>query len=72
MKRAPSSAALEVSKLESLSLLATSLWDAYCEGRQGEDPEPKRRKEDFFDMEDSVEELKRGLKLSKPVVIRGA
>jgi len=35
------------------------------------DPEPKRRREDFFDMEESVEELKRGLKSSKLVVVQG-
>ncbi len=35
------------------------------------DPEPKRRREDFFNMEEELEELKRGLELSKLVVVTG-
>ncbi|NPA96799.1 MAG: ATP-binding protein [Crenarchaeota archaeon] len=35
------------------------------------DPEPKRRKEDFFDMEAEVEEFKRGLEVSKFVAVLG-
>ncbi len=35
------------------------------------DPEPKRRREDFFDMEREVEELRKGLKVSKLVVVSG-
>jgi len=35
------------------------------------DPEPKRRKEDFFDMEREVEEFRKGLRVSKLVVVSG-
>jgi len=35
------------------------------------DPEPKRRREDFFDAEEEVEEFKRGIKASKLVVVSG-
>ncbi len=35
------------------------------------DPEPKRRKEDFFDMEDVVEEFRRGLGVSRFIVVLG-
>ncbi|QOJ79242.1 ATP-binding protein [Infirmifilum lucidum] len=35
------------------------------------DPEPKRRVEDFFDMEEEIDELKRGLGASKLVVVSG-
>ncbi len=34
-------------------------------------PEPKRRKEEFFNMVEEVEELKKGLKVSKLVVVSG-
>ena len=35
------------------------------------DPEPKRRKEDFFDMEDVVGEFRRGLEVSRFIVVLG-
>jgi len=35
------------------------------------DPEPKRRREDFFDMELEMEELRRGLRVSKLVAVLG-
>ncbi len=35
------------------------------------DPEPKRKREDFFNMEREVEEFRRGLKVSKLIVVSG-